>query len=537
MEETPAGNISIHVGQNSDAATIDGPVEIDLTNYASGYSGFIKYQRLLFIAQRCPALKNKALNLAHDYIKAQTLDITSYEHIFGVLKNPEDLGAGDNPIGLEQLNRCNSDLRSDSDHPPAQSSSMDVDHAQPGEDETGLVYDPNWVEKTCSRVMRHREELETELKNYKANSIKECIRKGYIELGDFCLKIGELGNALKYYTRSRDYCTSRQQDLKSCLSIIKVAVYQGAWSHVSAYVTLAENICESQENESMPKDTGSQCLGSHSAWSGNFDASSRNVDLRPVSEVARTELAIAAGLAKLISSSFHEAATHFLQANCEPDDSNSEKAAPLVTASDLAFYVTLCSLAAFDRTELRSRVLNSPSFRLVLESEVHCRDLLMAFHSADYANCLNSLAKVKNLLKLDIFLADRVNSLYEQIRVKALCQYFTPYISADLNMMAAAFGTTVTDLENELAILIQKGCIKGRIDSHKQLLCALSVDQRCQTFATALQLIDECHRRCQAAILRSNLMRHGYMRGWSLLWQYDHRFEYPGLMVSKAGNT
>ncbi len=55
-----------------------------------------------------------------------------------------------------------------------------------------------------------------------------------------------------------------------------------------------------------------------------------------------------------------------------------------------------------------------------------------------------------------------------------------------------------------------------------KLLCALAVDQRCQTFANALQLADDCHRRCQAAILRSNLIRHGHTRNWSFQWQLEN---------------
>lgn len=176
--------------------------------------------------------------------------------------------------------------------------------------------------------------------------------------------------------------------------------------------------------------------------------------------------------------------------NC--DQTDSEQAAPIVTSSDLAFYVTLCSLATFDRNELRSRVLGSPTFRLILESEVICRDLLTTFYTAGYTKCLRILAEVKNLLKLDIFLSGRVNALYDKIRIKALCQvsknslctllvvvffkikylsfqYFSPYVTADLNLMATAFSTTVLDLESELVSLIQNGSVNARIDSHKQV--------------------------------------------------------------------
>ncbi len=38
-----------------------------------------------------------------------------------------------------------------------------------------------------------------------------------------------------------------------------------------------------------------------------------------------------------------------------------------------------------------------------------------------------------------------------------------------MNLMATAFDTSVADLENELAVLIQNGSIKARIDSHKHV--------------------------------------------------------------------
>lgn len=50
-------------------------------------------------------------------------------------------------------------------------------------------------------------------------------------------------------------------------------------------------------------------------------------------------------------------------------------------------------------------------------------------------------------------------------------QYFSPYVSADMNKMAAAFNTTVSDLENELMQLILDGQINARIDSHNKV-CA-----------------------------------------------------------------
>ncbi|VDM27333.1 unnamed protein product [Hydatigera taeniaeformis] len=98
---------------------------------------------------------------------------------------------------------------------------------------------------------------------------------------------------MKYYTRSREYCTSWQQDLNSCLSIVKVSIYQAAWSHAGAYVSMAENFCEAQNSES-PK----------------------NGDARPISPAvaaARSELALASGLIKLVTCNYQDATAQFLQ--------------------------------------------------------------------------------------------------------------------------------------------------------------------------------------------------------------------------------
>lgn len=55
---------------------------------------------------------------------------------------------------------------------------------------------------------------------------------------------------------------------------------------------------------------------------------------------------------------------------------------------------------------------------------------------------------------LDIHLYDHVETLYDQIRNKALIQYTLPFVSVDMRMMADAFKTSVVGLEKELEALI-----------------------------------------------------------------------------------
>ena len=67
---------------------------------------------------------------------------------------------------------------------------------------------------------------------------------------------------------------------------------------------------------------------------------------------------------------------------------------------------------------------------------------------------------MKDNLLLDIYIAPHVFTLYDMIRNLALVQYFSPYLSADMVKMAAAFNTNIASLENELMQLILDGQIQ-----------------------------------------------------------------------------
>ena len=85
-------------------------------------------------------------------------------------------------------------------------------------------YDIAWAESKMKKAALKLEKLDTDLKNYKANSIKESIRRGHDDLGDHYLDYGDLSNALKCYSRARDYCTSSKHVIHMCLNVIKVFV-------------------------------------------------------------------------------------------------------------------------------------------------------------------------------------------------------------------------------------------------------------------------------------------------------------------------
>lgn len=70
--------------------------------------------------------------------------------------------------------------------------------------------------------------------------IKESIRMGYNDFGDFSYAHGALGDAFKNYVRTRDYCTTSNHILYMCSNAILVSIEMGQFTNVSSYVAKAE---------------------------------------------------------------------------------------------------------------------------------------------------------------------------------------------------------------------------------------------------------------------------------------------------------
>jgi COP9 signalosome complex subunit 1 len=333
--------------------------------------------------------------------------------------------------------------------------------------------DMHWVETTNKKAALKLEKLDNDLKNYKANSIKESIRRGHDDLGDHHLDCGDLTNALKCYSRSRDYCTSGKHIVNMCLNVIKVSVLLGNWSHVLNYVNKAESSPELSEGRDKP---------------GNAAVVSR--------------LKCAAGLAELANKKYKNAARYFLQVSFDHCDFPD-----MLSANNVTVYGGLCALATFERQELQQKLIGSSTFKQFLELEPQMRDVIQKFHNSQYASCLKTLSEMKDNLMLDLYLSQHLGKLYSLIRSKALVQYFSPYVSADMQRMAVAFNTTVSNLEDELTQLILVGQISARIDSHSKTLYARDVDERSNTFERSLAVGRQYQLRTKALILRAAVIR------------------------------
>lgn len=223
--------------------------------------------------------------------------------------------------------------------------------------------------------------------------------------------------------------------------------------------------------------------------------------------VVVAKLKVCAGLAHLENRKYKVAARKFLETTFDLGNNFTEVIAP----QDVAIYGGLCALAMFDRHELKTKVLDNTSFKNFLELVPQVRELINDFYGSRYASCLNYLKELRPDLQLDIHLHDHVESLYQKIRNKAIVQYFSPFVSVNLNTMAQAFNTDIPSLEKELSGLILEGSIQARIDSHNQILFARTTNQRSTTFEKALKMGEEYQRNTKAMLFRVNLMRHEFV--------------------------
>lgn len=419
---------------------------LDLDAYASSYRDIIKLQRLMFIAKHCPSYAVDALRICAAGIKT-THNTEKYREIIAKLQEAV--------------------------------SHNDSSSIAPGQ---LPEIDSHWVEMADKKAQMKFDRLDMDLKTYKNNSIKESIRRGHDDLGDHFLDCGNFADALKCYSRARDYCICAQHIVNMCINVINVSIYNRNWVHVQTYVNKAESVPDLFENSSI---------------------STLNDKQKKYNSSILAKLKCAAGLAELAQKRYKASARLFLEVSFDNLDYTQ-----VLSASDVAVYGGICALATFDRQELHKKVLSSSSFKQFLELQPQLRDILHKFYSSQYATCLELLNRIKDNLMLDLFLSPHLNKLYSQIRNRALIQYFSPYVSADLQRMASSFNCTVRSLEDELTQLILDGQISARIDSRKKILYARDVDQRSTIFEKALEVGKEYERKTKSLILRTVVLKH-----------------------------
>ncbi|TPX58692.1 hypothetical protein PhCBS80983_g02941 [Powellomyces hirtus] len=416
--------------------------------------------------------ENKKKKTARVIVTDPSLDLESYiANYTGHTKVDRLLLIADRcpPLSIDAYKLALAELRTtlDFNRYAAVHSKLNTALVNAGQSPTPL--DNNWVEKAKREYKDKTDRLERELKDYKVNLIKESIRMGHNDLGDHYYNGGDLSLALKSFMRTKDYCTFPKHVLDMNLNVAQVSLELGNFPHVTTYIIKAENALETSEDKIVTPGK-LKCMG---------------------------------GLVNLESGKFKRAAKDFLEVSFALGSHFSK----VISPNDIAIYGGLCALATFDRAELKSKVFDSADFRQFLELEPQIRELLQGFYHSKYSLCLNLLSKMKNDLYLDLWLHGHVDEIYRKIRKKALIQYFHPFLSVDLNKMAQAFGTPVSDLESELATLITGKEINARLDSHSKILRVRAADLRSTIFDKSLVMGTDYQTQVRHVLLRMKLVR------------------------------
>jgi COP9 signalosome complex subunit 1 len=75
--------------------------------------------------------------------------------------------------------------------------------------------------------------------------IEECVRKVYHDFGDFYYACGRLGDAMKNYMKTRDYCTTSKQKIHLRLIAIMISIELRQFQRINTHVTRAKEVMES----------------------------------------------------------------------------------------------------------------------------------------------------------------------------------------------------------------------------------------------------------------------------------------------------
>jgi len=403
---------------------MNNPANLDIESHLQNYKGNILIQRLQFIIEKSDLYRIDALRTGLRAAK-KTFNIDAYNEFY------------------EQLLAI-----------------VGPDNIEPKDEE--------WIHQTRQSALVTSERLDTEIRNFKGNSVKESIKRGLEEMAEHKLQMGDIQSALKYFSKSRDYCLQAQHERSMCLNIIKTSILLRQWDHVISYV---------KKGESEKNKEGTD-------------------------ELSKSKFNCAQALADMSAKRYDAAAVKFLQIKFDTFDFSV-----VLSNANVALYGGLCALASLDRSELKAQVLQSSNFKQFLELEPAIREIITAYYEFRFLDALKSLEQVKPTLQLDIFVAGHVDDMYDKIRQKFLQQYMKPFDRANLSKMATSFGKSLSSIEKDVADLIAADLIQARIDHKEGVIIATKENKRREAIRESIKTQETFIWKSQAILLRHALVR------------------------------
>ncbi|THH00269.1 hypothetical protein EW026_g2236 [Hermanssonia centrifuga] len=356
-------------------------------------------------------------------------------------------------------------------------------------------FDQSWVDETNRKNSEEKIKLEVELKTYTSNMIKESIRMAHRDLAEFHRSMGDYQTALKHYAKLREYCATSQHVLDMCLSVLELLLEQRNYAHIPTYVFKAEPALDATTNSLRNSNQGPTAT----------QAPLGKEKIAAEREKVQSKLDLATALSHLGQGAYEKAAGSFLKIG--PIKALGDWAKTVVAPSDIAIYGTLCALASYPRSAIKSHVLNNASFSVYIEQEPYVREVVEAYMASKFKTVLDILERNSTRHMVDIHLSSHVQNLVHLIRSRALVLYFQPFASIKLESMSLAFGWTPEYLEQQIVGLIQAGEIQARVDKQNRILQAKRTDQRAALFARAMKAGSEMQATNRKLLLRMRLQQ------------------------------
>ena len=353
-------------------------------------------------------------------------------------------------------------------------------------------FDKGWVDETERKNHQQFERLEADFSAAKASMIKESVRVAYNDLGHHHCEVGNLQKALQAYMRTRDYISMPRQTEEMILNICTVALDLKQHNMLANYLSKS---AEEGASTSLVKDKMKALSGLYCLSQGDFAGAARRF----------------ASIGSNIVGNFGD----------------------VLAGEDVAMGAVICGIAGLERPELRALVLDSPSFKAVLDLVPPLRDLLEHFLSGRYAEVKAALAlggdsnseaqsEVRSLLKMDLHMHHHTEILLKTIQDKLVLQYFKPYNAIRMSKAVEDLYPPSTpdkrlaqedELESHVWQLIESGQLAARIDAgcpEGSTLRRVQINERAMALQKVNELVENSSTRIGNSILRLSLLKNSF---------------------------
>ncbi|KAI9293095.1 hypothetical protein K502DRAFT_343425 [Neoconidiobolus thromboides FSU 785] len=286
-----------------------------------------------------------------------------------------------------------------------------------------------WIEDCKKYSKEERDRIETLIRNSKKNNIMESIRLSYFEAGELEIKLGDIEKSIIYFNLSKEYSSNDKTTLQCILKILELQVKQ---SNFKGFNYLLHRV-KSIKNIGEKEQSFINCI---------------NV------------------LKHLQSSEYKQVLTYLVKIDEKYEDDFKR----VISTNDLAMIGTLCILATYNRKELKQISLKSSPIKALLDNEPVLKDLLYDFSITRYSKGFMDLENLKDRFLLDIYLAPRVNALFDKIFVASVMAYTSPFQSLKIERISSQFNLPHDKMEKLLIEWISNDELKARVDIKNKVL-------------------------------------------------------------------